>query len=81
MEPWTYGIGLVALIGSYSYFAFTRRELSPKAIYEHMVETKKLKNYADANFDLAKYKTLAGHAQELRDSRSDILTRRARASD
>jgi internalin A len=81
MEPWTYGIGLLAIIGSYGYFAFTQRELSPKAIYEHMVERKKVKNYADANFDLDKYKRLAGHTEELTASRSDILTRHPQASD
>ncbi|MDQ1591242.1 MAG: internalin [Pyrinomonadaceae bacterium] len=61
MEPWTYFIGFVAVAGSYGYFAVTLKEFSPGAIYEHLIERKKLKNYADAGFDLDKYKRLAGH--------------------
>jgi len=64
MEPWTYLIGVVAFTGSYGYFAVTQKELSPKAIYEHLVEKKKLKNYAGAGFDVEKYKKLAGHTRE-----------------
>jgi len=64
MEPWTYLIGFLALVGSYGYFAITQRESSPKAIYEHLVESKKLKNYTNAGFDLEKYRKLAGHRGE-----------------
>jgi internalin A len=59
MEPWTYLVGLLAVTGSYGYFAITQREFSPKAIYEQLVESKKLKNYASAGFDLEKYERLA----------------------
>lgn len=41
MEPWTYFIGIGAVIGSYAYFALTQQEFSPKAIYERIVEKKK----------------------------------------
>jgi internalin A len=41
MEPWTYFVGIGAVIGSYAYFALTQQEFSPKAIYEQIVEKKK----------------------------------------
>ncbi|HWS99153.1 MAG TPA: COR domain-containing protein [Pyrinomonadaceae bacterium] len=59
MEPWTLLIGAFAILGAPSYFALTQRELSPKAIYEHIAEVKKMKNYRAAGFDLPKYQELS----------------------
>jgi hypothetical protein len=43
MEPWTYFIGGIPTLGSYIYFAIIQRELSPQAIYNQIIETKKRK--------------------------------------
>ena len=64
MEPWTYLISIVTLIGTYSYFVFTQREFSPRAIYEHLIERKKAKNYAEAGFNLENYKQLMKQPSE-----------------
>ncbi len=64
MEPWTYVAGLAAIIASCGYFAFTQREFSFKAIYDHLVDSKKHRNYADAGFDIEKYRKLEGHADK-----------------
>ena len=58
MEPWTYFIGGGATLGSYIYFAIAQRELSPRAIYDQTVESKKRKNYQASGFDLEKYQRL-----------------------
>ena len=63
MEPWTYILGVVAAVVTISYFVITRREPSPRAIYDHIVEVKKLKSYQAAGFDLAKYKELNERAE------------------
>jgi hypothetical protein len=58
MEPWTYFIGGTATLGSYFYFIVTRREVSPKAIYSQIVESRKLRNYQNSGFDIVKYEKL-----------------------
>ena len=63
MEPWTYGVGIVAFIGNLIIavlFAVKLKDASPRAIYEHIIERKKLKSYQSAGFDLKKYERLAG---------------------
>jgi hypothetical protein len=60
MEPWTYFISLTASIGSYVYFVVTKREFSPIAIYNQIVESKKSKNYEDFGFDISRYEKLIG---------------------
>jgi CRP-like cAMP-binding protein len=52
MEPWTYFIGFGSLIVSYSYLAITHREASPKAIYDHIAERKKKKDYQALGWSL-----------------------------
>lgn len=64
MEPWTYLISIITLIGIYGYFAFTKREFSPRAIYEHLIERKKVKNYAEAGFNLDIYEQLKKQLRE-----------------
>ena len=58
MEPWTYFIGVGGTFISYAYFAVTQRQFSPKAIYDHIVDSKKRKNYQTSGFDLEKYEGL-----------------------
>lgn len=41
VEPWTYGFGVVSLLASSVYFAKSRRELSWKGIYNHILEARK----------------------------------------
>ena len=50
MEPWTFFFCIALTVGSYIYFAISRKEASPKAIYDQIVEWKTRKNYQD--FDL-----------------------------
>jgi len=59
MEPWAYFLGVGVTIGGYAYFALTEREFSPSAIYEQMLESKKLALYEEASFDLEQYERLA----------------------
>ena len=58
MEPWTYFIGGAATLGSYAYFAITQRELAPGAIYEQLLESRKKKNYLEAEFEETRYERL-----------------------
>ena len=58
MEPWTYFIGIASAAGAYGYFAYTQQEFSPRAIYEHMIESKKKQTYLDSGFNLEKYERL-----------------------
>lgn len=51
MEPWTYFIGLVPVIGAYFYFAYTKKEASPKGIWDAILKSKKAKRYSNAGFD------------------------------
>ncbi len=60
MEPWTYFVGGTVTLGSYLYFAVTKREVSPITIYDQIVESKKQKNYRDLGFDIVKYEKLIG---------------------
>jgi internalin A len=64
LEPWTYLIGIITLIGTYGYFVFTQRELSPSIIYEHLIERKKTRNYAEAGFNLENYEQLMSQLSE-----------------
>jgi hypothetical protein len=45
-------------LGSYLCFVITKGELSPKAIYNQIVESKKKKTYQEFGFDLEKYERL-----------------------
>jgi hypothetical protein len=58
MEPWTYFIGGFLTIGSYLYFVITQRELSPKTIYDQIIESKKRKNYKESGLDIDKFEEL-----------------------
>lgn len=58
MEPWTYFIGGTVTLGSYLYFAVTKREVSPVTIYDQIVESRKQKIYQDSGFNIAKYEKL-----------------------
>jgi AAA+ ATPase superfamily predicted ATPase len=58
MEPWTFFIGGGVTLGSYTYFVITQRELSPNAIYDQIVESKKRKIYQASGFDLERYERL-----------------------
>jgi internalin A len=62
MEPWTWGVGIAAAISGYGYCVVTLREFSPRGIYDHIVERKKIKNYEAAGFDLKEYERLTGSA-------------------
>ncbi|NVM57894.1 MAG: hypothetical protein HWN51_07230, partial [Desulfobacterales bacterium] len=59
MEPWTFFIvGGGGTLVSYLCFVITKGELTPKAIYNQIVESKKRKNYREFGFDLEKYEKL-----------------------
>lgn len=62
MEPWTYFIGLAVAVGGYGYFVFTKKELSPGAIYEQLILTQKYELYRKFGFDLAAYESLSVNA-------------------
>lgn len=67
MEPWTYFIGGVAVIGTYGYFAITLKELSPLTIYHQLVEMKKTRSYRLSGFNLENYeKLMANHESQAR---------------
>jgi len=57
-EPWTFFIGAIVPILSYIYFVVTQREISPKTIYDQIVELRKRKIYQQTGFDIAKYEEL-----------------------
>ena len=59
MEPWTYFIGGTITIGSYVYFAMTQKELSPRTIYEQVIESKKRKNYKEFGLDIERFNQLS----------------------
>jgi len=59
MEPWTYFIGGTLTIGSYVYFAVTQKELSPRTIYEQVIESKKRKNYKEFGLDIERFNQLS----------------------
>ena len=65
MEPWTYLIGIGASVGGYLYFAVTNREISPKEILDHMIETKRMKIYKEAGFDIQEYQSLLENPNSL----------------
>jgi hypothetical protein len=58
MEPWVCFIGGGGTLGSYVYFVITQNELSPNAIYDQIVESKKRKIYQASGFDLKRYERL-----------------------
>jgi internalin A len=59
MEPWTFFIvGGGGTLVSYLCFVITKGELTPKAIYNQIVESKKKKNYQAFGFDVEKYEKL-----------------------
>ena len=58
MEPWAYFIEVVAILGSYAYFAIMQREFSPKAIYNQLLESRKKKNYLEAELDETSHERL-----------------------
>ena len=58
MEPWVWFIGGGGTLGSYVYFVITQNELSPGAIYDQIVESKKRKIYQASGFDLERYERL-----------------------
>jgi internalin A len=62
MEPYTYFLGSAAIIGSYIFFAISRKEWSPAAIYDQVVEARKLKNYKEDDFDVETYERLEQEA-------------------
>lgn len=59
MEPWTYFIGGILTLGSYVYFAVTQKELSPRTIYEQVIESKKRKNYKEFGLDIERFNQLS----------------------
>ncbi|HEX7315319.1 MAG TPA: COR domain-containing protein [Pyrinomonadaceae bacterium] len=59
MEPWTYLIGTGVPILTYLYFAFTQQEVSPAAIYQHIVERRRRQLYRSNGFDAEEYERLA----------------------
>ncbi|HMB92103.1 MAG TPA: COR domain-containing protein, partial [Rhodothermales bacterium] len=56
MEPWTYFLGIFSVFASYLYFAIRQKEVSPRAIYQQLVESRKQHNYEA--FDLEQYRQL-----------------------
>jgi internalin A len=58
MEPYTYYVGSAAILISYLYFAFSRREWSPAAIYNQILETRRLRNYEESGFNLKVFERL-----------------------
>jgi internalin A len=64
MEPWTYFLGVGAVIVAYGYFAISMREFSPRAMYEQLVDMKRMRNYRLAAFDLKNYEKLIQQDQD-----------------
>ena len=58
LRIWLALIGVGVPLGSYGYFAFTQKKLSPEAIYEHLLESRKKKNYREAEFEETRYERL-----------------------
>jgi len=57
-QPFVYLENKLCTPLSYIYFAITQRQFLPTAIYDHIVESKKRKNYQASGFDMEKYEGL-----------------------
>lgn len=58
MEPFVCFIGLGSIIGGYIYFAVTKKEFNPIAIYRNSIEINKEKKYKKFNFDINYFNNL-----------------------
>jgi hypothetical protein len=58
MEPWTYFLGVGGTIGSYTYFAITQKDLSPRIIYQQISEINRRRVYKEFDLDLKEYDRL-----------------------
>lgn len=65
-EPWTFSFALLPFALSYIYFALRKKELSIKALWEDLKESKKKKYYRKHNFDSPEYYSLQKKIENLK---------------
>lgn len=61
LRPFFYSFGVLFAVMVYAYFLATLREPGPKAIYTHLVESRKKKLYRELGFDLYIYEQLGAN--------------------
>lgn len=66
MEPITYLVGLVGLLGGYGWFLFNRREASYQSAMNLTVSRKQNAEYQKRGFDLSRWQGLVDEANSIR---------------
>jgi hypothetical protein len=66
LEPWTFLFALLPSVVSYIYFAFRKKEIGIKTIWEDLKETRKKQYYKKHDFDIVQFETLKQNIADLK---------------
>lgn len=66
MEPVTYLMGLASLMAGYSFFLFSRKDVSARVVLKETTSQAQTRLYTAKNFDPERYVELIEEAKELR---------------